>query len=102
MSDNQHTIKQEASLSGIGLHTGKQVNITFKPAPVNTGIKFQRVDLDDKPVIPADVARVVSTNRGTTIKNGEAQVSTIEHMLSALMGLGVDNLMVEIDGPEVP
>jgi UDP-3-O-[3-hydroxymyristoyl] N-acetylglucosamine deacetylase/3-hydroxyacyl-[acyl-carrier-protein] dehydratase len=102
MSDNQQTIKKEVSLGGIGLHTGKRVNITFKPASVNAGIKFQRVDLEDKPVIPADVSRVVSTNRGTTIKNGDAQVSTVEHMLSALMGLGIDNLLIEIDGPEVP
>ncbi len=76
--------------------------MSFKAAPVNHGVKFQRVDLDDQPILNADVNRVVSTNRGTTIKQGEAQVSTIEHVLSALTGMGVDNVLIEIDGPEIP
>lgn len=99
---NQHTIQKENSLEGIGLHTGKKVRMTFKPAKTNHGVKFQRVDLENKPVIPADVNQVVSTNRGTTIKTGEASVSTVEHTLSALMGLGIDNVLIEIDGPEAP
>lgn len=98
----QCTIVKETSLSGIGLHLGKIVNISFKPAEVNHGIKFVRVDLEDKPVIPADISRVISTNRGTTLQTGTAQVHTVEHVLSALMGLGIDNLVIELDGPEIP
>ena len=99
---NQHTISKDVSLSGIGLHTGKKVKLKFKAADPNHGVKFQRVDLADKPIVPADVSRVVSTNRGTTLKSGEAQISTVEHLLSALRGLEIDNVLVEIDGPEVP
>jgi UDP-3-O-[3-hydroxymyristoyl] N-acetylglucosamine deacetylase/3-hydroxyacyl-[acyl-carrier-protein] dehydratase len=98
----QCTIGKEISLSGIGLHLGKIVNITFVPAEINLGIKFVRVDLEDKPVIPADISKVITTNRGTTLQNGNAQVHTVEHVLSALMGLGIDNLTIELDGPEIP
>lgn len=98
----QHTIQTPESVSGVGLHTGKTVTLTFKPAPENHGIRFQRVDLEGHPVVAAEISRVVSTQRGTTIKAGEAQVSTIEHVLSALTGLQIDNVLMEIDGPEVP
>lgn len=98
----QHTIQKPVSLHGVGLHSGKEVTMTFKPAPANHGIKFQRVDLEEAPILNADVNRVVSTNRGTTIKQGNAQVSTIEHALSALVGMAVDNVLIEINGPEVP
>jgi UDP-3-O-[3-hydroxymyristoyl] N-acetylglucosamine deacetylase / 3-hydroxyacyl-[acyl-carrier-protein] dehydratase len=98
----QTTIQQSVSIRGVGLHSGKTVQVTFKPADANHGFRFQRIDLDEQPVIPADVKFVVSTNRGTTLKSGEAQVSTIEHVLSALTGLGIDNVLMEIDGPEVP
>lgn len=98
----QHTIQKSVSVSGVGLHTGKQVTMIFRPAPVNHGYKFQRVDMEDRPIIKADVTRVVSTLRGTTIKKGNAQISTIEHTLSALMGLNIDNILIEIDGPEAP
>jgi UDP-3-O-[3-hydroxymyristoyl] N-acetylglucosamine deacetylase/3-hydroxyacyl-[acyl-carrier-protein] dehydratase len=98
----QSTIKNSVSVQGVGLHTGKTVKLTFKPAPVNHGYRFQRTDLPEQPLIPADVKLVVSTNRGTTLKSGEAQVSTIEHVLSALMGLAIDNVLMEIDGPEMP
>ena len=98
----QRTIGNSVSVSGVGLHSGKDVNMKLNPAPANHGIKFQRVDLDDDPILNADVSRVVSTNRGTTIKQGEAQVSTIEHILSALTGLHIDNVLIEIDAPEVP
>ena len=98
----QSTIEKSVSLSGVGLHTGKTVTLTFKPAIANHGFRFQRVDLADHPVIPADVKLVVSTNRGTTLRSGEAQVSTIEHVLSALTGLHLDNVLMEIDGPEIP
>jgi UDP-3-O-[3-hydroxymyristoyl] N-acetylglucosamine deacetylase/3-hydroxyacyl-[acyl-carrier-protein] dehydratase len=98
----QSTIQKPVSIRGVGLHSGKTVTLTFKPAQANHGFRFQRVDLPEQPVIPADVKLVVSTNRGTTLKSGEAQVSTVEHVLSALTGLGVDNVLLEIDGPEMP
>ncbi|MEZ4921184.1 MAG: bifunctional UDP-3-O-[3-hydroxymyristoyl] N-acetylglucosamine deacetylase/3-hydroxyacyl-ACP dehydratase [Saprospiraceae bacterium] len=98
----QTTIRESVSVKGVGLHTGKSVTLTFQPAPVNHGFRFQRVDLPDQPIMAADVKYVVSTNRGTTLKSGEAQVSTVEHVLSALTGLGVDNVLLEIDGPEIP
>ena len=98
----QHTIKNPVTVSGVGLHTGQSVTMTFKPAPANHGYKFQRIDLESKPVISADINKVVSTNRGTTIKSGDASVTTIEHTLSALVGLQIDNVLIEIDGPEAP
>ena len=98
----QTTIKKAVNISGVGLHTGKSVELTFKPAPPNHGFRFQRIDLPEQPVIPADVKMVVSTNRGTTLRSGDAQVSTVEHVLSALTGLGIDNVLLEIDGPEMP
>jgi len=98
----QHTIKQAVSVSGVGLHSGSHVTMTFNPAPVNHGIKFQRIDLDSAPVVVADVNKVVSTNRSTTIQSGTATVITVEHALSALAGLGIDNTLIEIDGPEAP
>lgn len=98
----QHTIQQPVSVSGVGLHTGKNVTLHFQPAPENHGIKFKRVDLEGQPVVAAEVSRVFSTQRGTTIKTGEAQVSTVEHILAALAGLQIDNVLLEIDGPEVP
>jgi UDP-3-O-[3-hydroxymyristoyl] N-acetylglucosamine deacetylase / 3-hydroxyacyl-[acyl-carrier-protein] dehydratase len=98
----QATIQRSTTLEGIGLHSGKQVKLTFLPAPAQHGIRFQRVDLAEKPVIAADISRVVSTQRGTTIRLNDAQVSTVEHLLSAAMGMAIDNLLIEIDGPEVP
>jgi UDP-3-O-[3-hydroxymyristoyl] N-acetylglucosamine deacetylase/3-hydroxyacyl-[acyl-carrier-protein] dehydratase len=98
----QSTIQNAVSVRGVGLHTGKTVTLTFKPAQANHGFRFQRIDLPDQPVIPADVKMVISTNRGTTLKSGEAQVSTVEHVLSALTGMGIDNVLLEIDGPEMP
>lgn len=98
----QCTIKKAVSVSGVGLHTGKEVTLTFQPAPINHGYKFKRTDLEGQPVINADVNRVVTTQRGTTIQNGNAQVYTIEHALSALRGLQIDNVLLELDGPEVP
>ena len=98
----QRTIQTSTSIKGVGLHSGRAVTMTFQPAPVNHGFRFQRVDLPDAPVIMADINNVVSTNRGTTIKHKDAQVSTIEHTLSALVGCNIDNILIEIDGPEVP
>jgi UDP-3-O-[3-hydroxymyristoyl] N-acetylglucosamine deacetylase / 3-hydroxyacyl-[acyl-carrier-protein] dehydratase len=102
MRINQCTIKASATVKGIGLHTGKVVTLTLRPAPENFGYKFQRIDLPDAPIIAADVSKVVATNRGTVIKQGDAQISTIEHVLSALVGLGIDNALLELDGGEVP
>ncbi|MCC6461336.1 MAG: bifunctional UDP-3-O-[3-hydroxymyristoyl] N-acetylglucosamine deacetylase/3-hydroxyacyl-ACP dehydratase [Saprospiraceae bacterium] len=98
----QSTIKTAVSVQGVGLHTGKSVTLTFKPAPANHGYRFQRIDLPEQPVIPADVKLVTSTNRGTTLRSGDAQVATVEHVLSALTGLNIDNVLMEIDGPEMP
>jgi len=98
----QTTIKKAVSMKGVGLHTGKEVEMTFHPAPENHGYKFKRIDLENEPIIAADVNRVSSTNRGTTIKNGEAEISTVEHTLSALTGLQIDNVLIEINGPEAP
>ena len=99
---NQHTIQSPVELEGIGLHTGHSVKIRFQPAPEDYGVRFQRIDLAGQPVIRADLNTVMSTNRGTTISQDGASVSTIEHLLSALHGLEIDNLLVEINGPEVP
>lgn len=98
----QCTIEKSVSIAGVGLHTGAQVKLVFHPAPENHGYKFQRMDLEGQPVIPADVNQVVSTNRGTTLKSATASISTTEHVLSALFGLGIDNVLMEIDGPEIP
>ena len=98
----QHTIASEASLSGVGIHTGQTVTIVIKPAEPNTGITFQRVDLPDKPVVKADVDNVVETTRSTTIESNGARVATIEHLMAALVGAQIDNAFIEINGPEVP
>jgi UDP-3-O-[3-hydroxymyristoyl] N-acetylglucosamine deacetylase/3-hydroxyacyl-[acyl-carrier-protein] dehydratase len=102
MAEKQHTIAKEATFSGVGLHTGSLTTVTFKPAPENTGIVFKRVDLPGQPEIPADVDHVVDVSRGTTIGIGNARVHTVEHGLSAMVGLGVDNLIVELDADEIP
>lgn len=99
---NQRTIAKSFSLKGLGLHTGVEVNLVFKPAPAGHGIKFQRVDLEGAPVVAADVNRVISTDRSTTIGSGDATISTVEHLLSAIAGLQIDNLLVELDGIEIP
>ena len=98
----QRTIKKQVSISGTGLHTGKQVNLTFVPAPENHGFKFQRVDLTDNPIIDADVDNVIDTARGTTLEQNGARVYTTEHVLAALVGLEIDNMLIQLDGPEIP
>lgn len=102
MNTKQHTIKAPVSLQGIGLHTGANVTMTFKPAPINHGIVFKRIDLEGEPTIPALADYVTDVSRGTTIEIGEARISTIEHSLAALVGLEIDNVLIEIDGIEVP
>jgi UDP-3-O-[3-hydroxymyristoyl] N-acetylglucosamine deacetylase/3-hydroxyacyl-[acyl-carrier-protein] dehydratase len=98
----QHTIKEELSVSGTGIHTGQSVTICIKPSPPNSGIVFKRVDLPNQPVIKADVDNVVETNRSTTIESNGARVNTIEHLMAALVGMQIDNAVIEIDGEEVP
>lgn len=98
----QHTIREAVSVSGVGLHTGKQVTMTFLPAPASHGIKFKRVDLEEPIILPADAGNVASTNRSTTLKVKDAQISTVEHTMAALAGLEIDNVLIEIDGPEAP
>ena len=102
MNVKQRTIKSEVTVSGVGLHTGQPVTMTFKPAPVNHGYKFRRIDLPSSPVVDADVDNVTDTSRGTTITQNGASVSTVEHVLAGLVGLEVDNVMMELTGPEIP
>ncbi|MDZ4716336.1 MAG: bifunctional UDP-3-O-[3-hydroxymyristoyl] N-acetylglucosamine deacetylase/3-hydroxyacyl-ACP dehydratase [Cytophagales bacterium] len=102
LNHKQRTIKKSVTISGVGLHTGVQTALTFLPAKPNHGIKFQRVDLPGSPIIDADCDRVVDVSRGTTIEQSGARVSTIEHTLAALVGLEIDNVMIQIDGPEAP
>ncbi len=102
MSKKQKTIKKPVTLSGKGLHTGLQVDLTFKPAPENHGYAFQRIDLEDKPVIHASAEFVTDTSRGTTIEENGVRIGTIEHIMAALYGLEIDNVLMEISGPEAP
>ncbi|WP_016777362.1 bifunctional UDP-3-O-[3-hydroxymyristoyl] N-acetylglucosamine deacetylase/3-hydroxyacyl-ACP dehydratase [Anaerophaga thermohalophila] len=102
MAEKQRTIREAVSLKGTGLHTGAEVTLTMKPAPVNTGFCFKRVDLEGQPVIRALADNVVFTERGTVLEENDARVSTIEHCLAALRGMGVDNCVIEVDGPEAP
>jgi len=98
----QNTIISEHQLNGVGLHTGQSTTITFKPAKVNSGICFIRTDLDGQPKIPANLSNFHEANRSTQLKCGEATVQTTEHLLAAVKGLEIDNLIIEIDGPELP
>jgi len=102
MSDKQRTLKEEVKFKGVGLHTGEVVNMTIKPAKENHGYKFQRIDLDNKPVIKADPDNVVSTDRGTTLEQNGGKVYTTEHVLAALYGMEIDNALIEVDAPEIP
>lgn len=98
----QYTVRKNYSFEGKGLHTGRTARMVITPAPVDTGIVFCRVDMEGKPEIEALAENVSNTARSTTISKGEASVSTIEHVLSALTGMGVDNAYIEIDNIEVP
>lgn len=101
-NQNQQTLKDSVTLHGVGLHTGENVTMIMKPAIAGYGIRFQRIDLPGQPIVKADVDYVTDTSRGTTIEHQGARVSTIEHTMAALVGLGIDNLLIELDGPEVP
>lgn len=98
----QRTLKGSFSLYGKGLHTGLSLTVTFNPAPENTGYKIQRIDLEDQPIIDAIAEKVVDTQRGTVLANGEARVSTVEHGMAALYALGIDNCLIQVNGPEFP
>ena len=98
----QKTIASSATVTGRGLHTGLEVNIKFNPAPIDHGICFQRIDIKDKPVIKVDCDNVIDTNRGTTIGYNGTDVNTVEHLLAAVRGMDIDNLLIEIDNPETP
>jgi UDP-3-O-[3-hydroxymyristoyl] N-acetylglucosamine deacetylase/3-hydroxyacyl-[acyl-carrier-protein] dehydratase len=102
MQLKQTTIKKPVTVSGVGLHTGVIVNLTFKPAPENHWSKFKRIDLPNQPVIDVDADNVVDTSRGTTLQQNGGKISTTEHALAALVGLQIDNVLIEVDGPEVP
>jgi UDP-3-O-[3-hydroxymyristoyl] N-acetylglucosamine deacetylase/3-hydroxyacyl-[acyl-carrier-protein] dehydratase len=99
---NQQTLRQSVSYSGVGLHSGNRVNMTFLPAPANSGIRFRRVDLDGRPEIEAKIENVSETNRSTTLSKGNVKIHTVEHVLSAFAGLGIDNAIVELDANEPP
>jgi UDP-3-O-[3-hydroxymyristoyl] N-acetylglucosamine deacetylase/3-hydroxyacyl-[acyl-carrier-protein] dehydratase len=98
----QHTLKEEVTITGAGIHTGQSVTMHIKAAAPNTGINFQRTDLPGKPVVKADVDNVIETNRSTTIEANGAKIGTIEHLMAALMGMQIDNALIEINGEEVP
>lgn len=100
--DFQHTLASEITVSGVGIHTGQTVEMKLKPAEVNTGIVFKRIDLPGQPSVKADVDNVAETTRSTTIEANGARVSTIEHLMASLVGNEVDNVLIEINGPEVP
>ncbi|MEG0162821.1 MAG: UDP-3-O-acyl-N-acetylglucosamine deacetylase, partial [Mucinivorans sp.] len=100
--DKQRTIAAPITVSGKGLHTGLNINLTILPAPENTGIRFRRTDIEGLPEVIALAEHVVETSRSTVIAQGEARVSTIEHLMAALWGMGVDNVVVEVDQAEVP
>jgi UDP-3-O-[3-hydroxymyristoyl] N-acetylglucosamine deacetylase / 3-hydroxyacyl-[acyl-carrier-protein] dehydratase len=101
----QRTIAKENRIEGVGIHTGKVISLLLKPAEVNSGIKFIRTDLAGRPVIPAMLSSLTIAERGlrrTSIGKGDAQIQTVEHLLATLSGLGIDNIVIEIDGPELP
>ena len=100
--DQQHTLKNSISISGTGLHTGILVDMILHPANPGHGIQFKRIDLPGQPIIKADCDLVTDTSRGTTLEDNGAKISTVEHILAALVGMGVDNCQIDINGPEIP
>ena len=102
MSEKQKTIRESVNIAGVGLHTGKEVTITFKPAPENYGIKFRRTDVSSNTLVDADVDNVVDTSRGTSIEQDGVRIDTTEHVLAALTGLEIDNILIEMDQSETP
>ncbi|RLA66531.1 MAG: UDP-3-O-[3-hydroxymyristoyl] N-acetylglucosamine deacetylase [Epsilonproteobacteria bacterium] len=99
---NQRTIAKETSFTGLGLHTGKKITLTLKPGVENFGIKFRRADLKSGPLIHASADTVSATENNTTIGSNPYTIHTVEHLLSAIYGLGINNILIEVDGPEIP
>jgi len=102
ISNHQTTIAKEVSLKGVGLHTGNEVTLKFCPAEADFGYAFKRVDLENQPIIKAEASNVVSTQRGTNLEKDEVVINTSEHVLAALVGLEIDNVLIEIDSAEPP
>jgi len=102
MTDQQHTIKKEVSIQGRGLHTALPVRLRLRPAPPDTGVVFIRTDLPGRPRVPARIENLSGVDRGTSLSREKAEVRTVEHLLAALAGEGIDNLEAELDGPECP
>ncbi|HAW21169.1 MAG TPA: UDP-3-O-[3-hydroxymyristoyl] N-acetylglucosamine deacetylase [Flavobacteriales bacterium] len=102
MAEKQKTLKASFTISGVGLHTGQNTKLTVHPAPIDHWYRFQRSDIEGQPTIKADVDFVIHTRRGTTLGNDKMEVHTTEHILAALYGMGVDNALIELDGPEIP
>lgn len=102
MIQKQKTIKSTVKITGVGLHTGEKVTLSYHPAPENHGYKFKRIDIDGCPILPALADNVIETNRGTTIEKNGVRIHTVEHALAAAVGLEIDNLIIEMDGPEAP
>ena len=98
----QKTLKESFSLSGKGLHTGLHLTVTFNPAPENHGYKIQRTDVEGQPLIEAVADNVIDTTRGTVLAKNGVKVSTVEHGMAALYALGIDNCLIQVDGPEFP
>src|SRR5580698_9098115 len=98
----QRTLARAISIKGSGMHTGETVTLTLKPAPAGHGVVFKRTDLSGQPELPARIDHVTDIVRATTIQSGHAKIHTVEHVLSALSGCGVDNVLIEIDGSEPP
>lgn len=102
MNLHQQTIKKIVSISGKGLHTGQEVTLTFHPAPANHGVKFKRIDTPEQTIVPADCDLVVSVDRGTTLERNGVKVATVEHLMAGVFGLQIDNLLIELNGVEIP
>ena len=100
--DMQRTIAEPIAFSGIGLHTGNLTTLTFRPAAPDSGVTFYRTDMPGRPSIRAEIDQVVDVSRGTTIGNGEIRVHTVEHVLAAIVGMGIDNLDIDVDANETP
>ena len=102
MPEMQQTIKEAICFSGSGIHTGVTTNMTLKPSKENSGIRFVRIDLKNHPEIKADISNVCDTDRSTSLKKGEAEIHTVEHILAAITGAEIDNIIIEVDNLEIP
>ncbi|PYK98804.1 MAG: hypothetical protein DME19_11125, partial [Verrucomicrobia bacterium] len=98
----QQTLRETVSFEGVGLHSGNKVSMSFLPAPPNSGIRFRRVDLDGRPEVEARLENVSDTTRSTTLSKGNIRIHTVEHLMAALAGCGIDNVIVELDTNEPP